>query len=121
LGRFLIEFNEQDLLGPYKIYILDSPMISRRYRVLGRVQGVGFRYFVRQAGADLGLSGWVRNCHDGAVETVAEGSVEALEAFEQRLHEGPALSRVDQVESYPAAASGEAGFRIVHDARPEPR
>ena len=66
-------------------------------RVTGRVQGVGFRYFTESHAVGLKLHGWVRNVDDGSVELVAEGSAIALDALVERLREGPALSRVDDV------------------------
>ena len=49
-------------------------MIARLYRVRGRVQGVGFRYFVEHSAKGLGVSGWVRNVDDGSVEVYALGA-----------------------------------------------
>ncbi len=69
-----------------------------RYRITGRVQGVGFRFFTRQAAQELGVGGWVRNCRDGSVEAVAVGSQEQLAAFEEAIGRGPAGSRVTAVE-----------------------
>ena len=61
----------------------------RRYRVEGEVQGVGFRWFVREQARALGLAGWVRNEPDGAVVLVAAGEVASLDALERQLHIGP--------------------------------
>ncbi|MFQ5525382.1 MAG: acylphosphatase [Thermoanaerobaculia bacterium] len=87
----------------------------RKYRITGRVQGVGFRFYTRQRARDLGLKGWVRNCPDGSVEALATGSEGQLEAFEAALRRGPAGSQVNAVESA-AAADAEAGdsFEIVY-------
>ncbi len=72
-------------------------MQAKRYRINGRVQGVGFRYFVsREAGA-LGVHGWVRNRADGTVEALAQGTNEELDRFLGRLQEGPRWSRVISV------------------------
>lgn len=68
--------------------------------VRGRVQGVGFRWFVRQAARDLGLAGWVRNRPDGTVEVAAAGEPQALERLRETLREGPegaSVSAVDDV------------------------
>jgi acylphosphatase len=73
-------------------------MNIRRYRVMGRVQGVGFRYFVWREAETLGIDGWVRNCADGTVETLARGSAHDLDRFQNRLEEGPRWSRVTSVE-----------------------
>jgi acylphosphatase len=87
--------------------------LARRYRVSGRVQGVGFRFFVSEAADREGLHGWVRNLPDGAVEASAEGEREALERFEQRLRQGPRLSRVDHFDVTDVAATGhDTGFTI---------
>ncbi len=72
-------------------------MTGRRFVVSGRVQGVGFRWFVRQRARALDLRGFVRNCPDGTVEVVAEGSGRALSALEEQLRAGPRLAMVDRV------------------------
>lgn len=66
-------------------------------RVEGRVQGVGFRYWVVRVAMDLGLTGSVGNLPDGSVEVEAWGDQISLETFEQRLGTGPALARVTSV------------------------
>jgi acylphosphatase len=87
--------------------------LARRYRVSGRVQGVGFRFFVSEAADREGLHGWVCNLPDGAVEASAEGEREALDRFEQRLRQGPRLARVDHLDVTEAAATGhDTGFTI---------
>ena len=65
--------------------------------VIGRVQGVGFRYFVLREAMALGLTGWVANTPSGAVRCVAEGPRESLQALEDRLHDGPASALVERV------------------------
>lgn len=70
---------------------------ARRFLVHGRVQGVGFRYFVLSEARSLGISGFTRNLPDGNVEVQAAGEVEALEALARTLEQGPAHSRVDGV------------------------
>lgn len=85
----------------------------RRYIVFGRVQGVGFRYFVHRKAVDLGLAGWVRNRPDGTVEAQAAGSGAQLDAFELELRRGPALARVDRIAVSPAPATSETAFRIT--------
>ncbi len=74
---------------------------ARRFLVRGRVQGVGYRAFVWREAAHLGLSGWVRNRVDGAVEVVARGPSELLDALRAVLERGPAWSDVDSVEETP--------------------
>jgi acylphosphatase len=69
----------------------------RHYLVKGRVQGVGFRWFVHREAEPLGLKGWVRNTEDGHVEVVAAGEPEELETLAQALRRGSRGSRVDAV------------------------
>lgn len=64
----------------------------------GRVQGVGFRYFLLKQAQLLGIQGWTKNLADGTVETMATGAPAALERFLQVLREGPIGSRVESVE-----------------------
>lgn len=66
--------------------------------VHGRVQGVGFRYFVVREAHALGLSGWTRNLRSGSVEVQAVGPQEALRALEEVLKEGPSHARVERLE-----------------------
>jgi acylphosphatase len=66
----------------------------RRYRVDGRVQGVGFRWYVREQARALALAGWVRNEPDGAVVLVAAGEAATLDSFERHLRVGPRDSTV---------------------------
>jgi len=70
---------------------------TRRYVVSGRVQGVGFRWFVEREAATLEITGWVRNRDDGSVEVMATGTGEKLSALHRRLREGPRAARVDEV------------------------
>ncbi len=66
--------------------------------VRGRVQGVGFRYFVLNRAKLLGISGWTRNLTDGTVETMGVGEPAALERFMQELRAGPVGSQVRSVD-----------------------
>ena len=77
--------------------------------VRGRVQGVGFRHFVKVTARELGLTGRVRNDPDGTVRVVAEGPREDVEALAERLHKGPPASRVKRVEA--SWAEPEDAFR----------
>jgi acylphosphatase len=67
--------------------------------IQGRVQGVGFRYFVLRRAQALDLTGWVRNRSDGGVEVEAEGSRHALELLIEQVREGPANARVSHLTS----------------------
>jgi acylphosphatase len=84
-------------------------------RITGRVQGVGFRWWVRRHADALGVSGWVMNADDErAVELVAEGTPEALDELERLIGRGPPGALVDAVERHREPASGEYdGFGIV--------
>ena len=69
----------------------------QHFRVKGRVQGVGFRWFVQREAAEIGLRGWVRNTDDGHVEVVAAGEPDQLEDLQLALAKGSRGSRVDAV------------------------
>jgi len=86
---------------------------ARRFLVRGRVQGVGFRWFVEREARLLGVAGWVRNNTDGAVEVLAQGSREQLSNLRVRLLQGPRAARVDDVdESEANLTQGLTTFRI---------
>jgi acylphosphatase len=68
------------------------------YLVKGRVQGVGFRWFVQHEAAEIGLRGWVRNTDQGHVEIVAAGEPEELAELKNALRKGSRGSRVDAIE-----------------------
>jgi acylphosphatase len=90
----------------------------RRYRVRGRVQGVGFRAFVWRTAREIGVDGWVRNRHDGSVEALVSAESDAHERLREALDQGPRMSRVDHVEVTEEAATEDVprGFDIRHDA-----
>ena len=67
------------------------------FLVQGRVQGVGFRWFVHREASELRLSGWVRNTEEGDVEVVASGNLEDLAELRASLRQGPRGSRVDRL------------------------
>jgi acylphosphatase len=67
------------------------------FLIKGRVQGVGFRWFVHREASELALRGWVRNTEDGDVEVVASGTADDLAEFRESLRGGPRGSRVDRV------------------------
>jgi len=75
------------------------------YLVKGRVQGVGFRWFVQREASEIGLKGWVRNTDEGHVEVVAAGEQEGLAELKQALHKGSRGSRVDAVIEHELAES----------------
>ncbi|CAN5587763.1 acylphosphatase [soil metagenome] len=76
--------------------------------VRGKVQGVGFRYFVRTEAQRLGLTGHVSNERDGSVAVVAEGPPGLLDLLEERLHDGPPGADVQEVRSTRIDAAGNS-------------
>jgi len=91
----------------------EKPVEAKRYIVRGRVQGVGFRWFVEREAHMLGIAGWVRNKHDGSVEVLAQGTRDQLSGLHSRLREGPRAARVDAVEVSEASPTSElSSFRI---------
>lgn len=87
-------------------------MIRRRVIVRGTVQGVFFRDSSRQEASRRGVTGWVTNRDDGAVEAVFEGSVEAVEEMVAWSHEGPHSAVVESVDVTEEEPQGEAGFSV---------
>src|SRR5579863_5756355 len=86
---------------------------ARRFIVRGRVQGVGFRWFVEREAHQLGIAGWVRNNHDGSVEVLAQGTRDQLSGLHARLRQGPRAARVDSVDVEEAKPlDGLQSFRI---------
>ncbi len=85
-------------------------MAQARFRVEGRVQGVGFRAWTRAQALPLGLSGYARNLADGGVEVVVAGEETAIDALAARLLHGPALARVDRVDRHAHGAPVAPGF-----------
>ncbi len=92
--------------------------VVRRFRVWGRVQGVGFRAFVWRSAAKVGVSGWARNRHDGSVEVLAMGAPERLDSLLELLGEGPRFARGDRVDRSQEASDADVGtgFSIRPDA-----
>ena len=83
------------------------------FRIQGRVQGVGFRWWTRRVAGDLGLRGVVLNRTDGSVEVHAAGDRESVERLEAQLGDGPPGSRVDGVERVSSDRPLPADFEIV--------
>ncbi len=75
------------------------------FLIQGRVQGVGFRWFVQREAAELELRGWVRNTEDGEVEVVAAGEPGDLDELRVSLRRGPRGARVDRVVEHHLAES----------------
>jgi acylphosphatase len=91
----------------------EKPIEAKRFIVRGRVQGVGFRWFVEREAHMLGIAGWVRNNHDGSVEVSAQGTRDQLTGLHSRLREGPRAARVDAIDVTDARPTeGVSSFRI---------
>lgn len=98
---------------PEEETMADGDCSRRSYRLEGRVQGVGFRAFIRREAQRLGLAGWTRNAPDGSVEVEAAGDSDSLASFEQRLRQGPPGARVDRVAARELPGEGaEESFEI---------
>jgi acylphosphatase len=88
--------------------------VQRRHVVIyGFVQGVGFRFGVERAANSRGVSGWVRNRADGAVEAVLEGAPEDVEALVEFCRRGPRGAKVERVEVEEESPEGLADFRVT--------
>jgi acylphosphatase len=72
--------------------------ITRRLRILGRVQGVFFRESMRERAEQLKVTGWVRNCPDGTVEAIAQGDAFMVGRLIEWAQRGPGAAKVDKVE-----------------------
>jgi acylphosphatase len=85
------------------------------FLIQGRVQGVGFRWFVQREASELNLRGWVRNTEDGDVEVVAAGETGDLDELRSSLRKGPRGSRVDRIVEHTLAdteGEGLSSFKI---------
>ncbi len=91
----------------------EPEMQQRGFRVRGRVQGVGFRWWTHRRASGLGLRGTVGNRPDGTVEIHAAGDVETLEVFAIALEAGPLLAQVEGVDGFSSDASLPAQFEII--------
>ncbi len=87
----------------------------QHFLVKGRVQGVGFRWFVHREAAEIGLRGWVRNTSDGHVEVLAAGEPDQLEDLQLALAKGSRGSRVDAVIEHTLADSEGAQLNDIRN------
>ena len=87
-------------------------MPAYRFVVHGRVQGVGYRYFVQREANARRVTGFVRNLPDGSVEVVAEADEPAIAALEAELRRGPSFARVASVDRTAITPRGDDGFHI---------
>ena len=88
--------------------------MTRRYRIRGGVQGVGYRYFVRGTARRMNVRGWVRNLPDGSVEAEATAERDVLAIFEAELRRGPSLSRVDDFVAEEVSGREHGNFEVRH-------
>ena len=96
-----------------------TPAVRLDATVRGRVQGVGFRYYILRRAMGLGLRGWVANEPDGSVRCVAEGPTEAVDDLLEILERGPAGAVVERVNVVRGAALGSfASFEIRSGGHP---
>jgi acylphosphatase len=93
--------------------LMPAELVRRRVVVRGRVQGVWFRHLTRERADAHGVSGWVRNRPDGAVEAVFEGPREAVESLLRFCETGPPHARVEGVETAAEPPEGLSGFRVL--------
>ena len=90
-------------------------MRTRQIRVSGRVQGVGYRYALRDEAERLGVAGWVRNRSDGSVEALVQGDAHAVQMLIAWARRGPRLAQVDELRDAAPQADFDrpyAGFQI---------
>lgn len=85
-------------------------IVARRLQISGKVQGVGFRYFVTHSARQHGVRGWVRNRHDGSVEALLIGEEAAVAAVTEQCRRGPPHGRVDRLDSAAGQDDGSAAF-----------
>ena len=94
---------------------MDEAARAIRLLVRGRVQGVGFRWFVREAARAAGVAGWVRNNPDGSVEIVASGDAARLASLRDAVRRGPPGSQVARLDESPAGSTEELPFPFSVD------
>lgn len=85
-----------------------------RFKFYGRVQGVGFRYFVYTKAYTLGLSGYVKNLDDGSVEAEVEGEEQIIHKFLDIVLKGNGFSRIDDIETEEISLNYDKRFRIIY-------
>lgn len=88
-------------------------IVSAKVQISGRVQGVWFRQTTKEKAAELGVSGWCRNCHDSSVEAFFQGEKKSVQSIIDWCHQGPKMARVDQVDvEWLEAAHRCNGFEV---------
>jgi acylphosphatase len=92
----------------------DSAIACAHLKIVGRVQGVYYRASLVRQAQQLRLRGWVRNCDDGSVESIAEGGRSAIDALVAWCRQGPPGARVDSIEiRWEAPQRGFSGFVVM--------
>ena len=91
---------------------MSEQKVAKLFRVRGRVQGVGFRYFVHHSANALGVRGWVRNDDDGSVEIYAVGTSQQISELAGYLWKGPRWAEVRGVDESEAALEDHSGFSV---------
>ena len=87
-------------------------LVGRHVRVTGLVQGVFYRAWAQGEARELGISGWIRNSSDGAVEAHLAGEESAVARMIERMHRGPSNARVQEVTVEDAAPEGAGRFEL---------
>jgi acylphosphatase len=89
--------------------------MTYRVKIYGNVQGVGFRYFIKNSADALGLKGWVKNSDDGSVELIAQTESETMDQFASVIEKGNGFSRVECIDIIELAeASYYKRFEILN-------
>ena len=89
-------------------------MLARHVRATGRVQGVFFRAWTKQAADELGVRGWVRNCTDGSLEAHLEGDEDEIDELIARMRDGPRGASVSELATRPAEVQSFSDFTLRH-------
>jgi acylphosphatase len=89
-------------------------MVARHLSVTGRVQGVFFRAWMREQAIELNVTGWVRNCPDGRVDSHIEGEDAAVAEVIRRLHRGPPSAEVENVRAWDVEICNFDDFEVRH-------
>jgi acylphosphatase len=89
-------------------------MVAKHVSVTGRVQGVFFRAWMTKQASALGVTGWVRNCPDGRVDSHIEGEDAAVENLIELLHRGPSAARVEDVRVWDVELCEFDDFEVRH-------
>ena len=88
--------------------------VAYKYIVAGRVQGVGFRWFVQKTATELNILGTVKNIYNGNVEIFAQSDINSLQKFKSQVKQGPALSRVDSLKEIKEEVDNQLNeFKVI--------